>query len=360
MKKYRVGIIGLGRMSSTLDEEDHPYHPRAIAACCQAMDQLELVAGADLLEAKREAFRHRWGVNALYEDYREMVQREKLDLVAVCTTASGLQKPARQAPDSAFRGDSHADLAIDLAEAGVPMLYVEKAMASSTEKADAVKEACNRHGTLFNSGVSRRFTRTYEQVRDAIERGEIGEPKAGVHYGSSSLMHGHIHSIDTLCYLLGDPLIEAVRGELRPRDLTIEENHIPFDPNAVYQVEFAGGVEATTVPAAPWEFEILGTEGSIRSLNNGGGILLRKKRGRRGSRDNWEEAPIDFTESTSPFVICLEDLVDAYEKGRPTRGCVDIAHRVTEACIAVAESHRLGGKWIDLPMNNRGLYVFHV
>ena len=60
-------------------------------------------------------------------------------------------------------------------------------------------------------------------------------------------------------------------------------------------------------------------------------------------------------------LTCLEDLVDSYEKGRaPRGGPIEVAHNLTEACLAVAESHRQDGAWVDLPMVNRGLYVFHV
>ena len=56
----------------------------------------------------------------------------------------------------------------------------------------------------------------------------------------------------------------------------------------------------------------------------------------------------------------LEDLVSAYESGRPSLGNIDITHHITEACLAVAESHRRGGEWVSLPIANRDLYVFHV
>jgi hypothetical protein len=39
---------------------------------------------------------------------------------------------------------------------------------------------------------------------------------------------------------------------------------------------------------------------------------------------------------------------------------VDVTHQTTEACLAVAESHTKGGAWVELPMENRELYVFHV
>ena len=39
MTTYRVGIIGLGRMGSTIDDEQHAIKPYSIAACCAEMDQ---------------------------------------------------------------------------------------------------------------------------------------------------------------------------------------------------------------------------------------------------------------------------------------------------------------------------------
>ncbi|HAA76715.1 TPA: hypothetical protein DCE37_16515 [Candidatus Latescibacteria bacterium] len=360
MKTYRVGIVGLGRMGSTIDDEGHAIKPYAIAGCCQEMDQLELVAGADLQEDKRAAFTERWGIGAVYEHYLEMVEKEHLDLVAICTTASGLFKPANEAPDASFRGDSHADLAVSLSNAGVPMLYVEKAVASSMVRMDEVRDTVKANGTVFNSGVLRRFNEHYQAVKAAIDDGIIGEPKAVTHFAASSLMHGHIHSIDTVSYLVGDPKIKSVRGELQPLDTVIENDHIASDPRATYQLMFENGIYAVSIPMGQWEFEVLGTEGSIRSQNNGQAVLLRKPGEPIGKRFAWETAPFEEVAARSHAITCLEDIVDAYEKGHPTLGHVDVTHHVTEACIAVAESHRAGGGWLDLPLSNRDLYIFHI
>jgi predicted dehydrogenase len=303
---------------------------------------VELVAGADILPEKRDAFREKWGVTALYADYLEMIERERPDLVAVCT-----------------RGDLHGEMGVRVAEAGVPMLYLEKAMACSMQEADAVLEACRRHGTKFNTGVLRRFNPSYQAVRESIAAGEIGEPKVAVHFAASNLLHGHSHSIDTASYLLGDPKIQAVRGELVPRDTRIEGNRLDFDPDCTYQLVFADGAEAWSVPASPWEFEVIGTEGTIRSLNNGVGTTLRKSLRPGDRRASWEEVPVPPVERKSAVVGLLEDLVEAHEIGRPPLANAEVTHHVTEACMAVAESHRQGGGWVELPIENRELYVFH-
>ena len=356
MTTYRVGVVGLGRMGSTIDDEGHSSLPYSIAASARAGNRLELAAGCDLRAERRSDFTERWGVAAVYEDFREMVEQEKPDLVAVCTTATGLQKPGRESPDPSFRGDSHADLAVALADLAVPMLYVEKAMACSMRRADDIRDAVKRNGTLFNTGVLRRFDNRYDVVRDAVLGGRIGEPEVVVHYAPSSLLHGHIHSIDTISWLIGDPAITHVRGELEPPHYVIEDGHVPFDPPATYQLRFAGGVQAWSVPAGPWEFEVLGSEGAVRSLGNGAGAGLRLSANGRC----WVEAELPAVEPRSTVVDCLEDLLDAHEEGRPTRGHIDVTHHITEACLAVAESHRRGGSWVELPGVDRDLYVFHV
>lgn len=358
MEKHTVAIIGLGRMGSTIDDEGHGDVPYSVAAATRASERLELVAGADLLPDKRAAFQSRWGA-VVYEDFRAMIHREKPDLVAICTAAC-LPKPAREAPDAHFRGDSHADLAVAVADMGVPMMYLEKAMASSMERADEIRAAVQRNNALFNTGVLRRFDNRYEAVKDAVAAGQVGEVRAVIHYASSSLMHGHIHSIDTVSYLIGDPAIAAVRGELLPPGLQVEGNHIPADPLATYQLRFANGVEAWSIPAAPWEFEVIGAEGAIRSCNNGADVLLRRPGVPQGRRVSWEEAPVEPVTPRSTTQCCLEDLVAARESGQPTRGHIDVTHHITEATIAVAESHRRGGAWVELPLPSRDLYIFHV
>jgi predicted dehydrogenase len=340
-KIYRVAIIGLGRMGSTIDDERPTGSPAvSIAAACHASQRLEVVAGADIDPAKRDAFQARWGVAALYDDYLEMIRQEQPDLVAICT-----------------KGVLHAEMTVAVAEANVPMIFCEKAIACSMQEADAVLAAVGSRNTPFNTGVLRRFNRSYHITRRMIADGEIGEPRAAVHYAASNLLHGHIHSLDTLSFLLGDPKIVSIWGELLPRDVVIENNRLDKDPNAIYQVLFANGVEATTAPAGTWEFEVIGSLGSIRVRNNGDSLQLCTAKSKK--ERVFLDAPVPAMEAHSTTQFCLEDILDAYETGRPTLGNIQITHHITEACLAVAESHRLQRR-VTLPLEDRSLYVFHV
>jgi predicted dehydrogenase len=338
---YRVAVIGLGRMGSTIDDELAPGSPAySVPSAAKSSKCLEVVAGADIDPAKREAYQARWGISALYDDYRTMIRQEQPDLVAICT-----------------KGVLHAQMAVAVAEENVPMIFCEKAIACSMQEADAVLDAVGSRNIPFNTGVLRRFNRTYHKARELIASGAIGEVRAAVHYAPTNLLHGHIHSLDTLSFLLGDPKVVSVSGELFPRDLTIENSRLDKDPNGIFQAAFENGVEATSVPAGAWEFEILGTSGSVRVLNNGGGIRMRK--GTPEKRNFFVDVPVETPPTHSATQFCLEDLVGAYEEKRPTLGNVQICHHLTEVCFAIAESHRQGRR-VTLPLENNDLYIFHV
>jgi len=160
-------------------------------------------------------------------------------------------------------------------------------------------------------------------------------------------------------YLLGDPAAKSVWGELKPRDMKIENNRLDKDPSALYHIEFDGGVEAWTVSAGMWDFEIWGTGGCIRGMNNGIDWTMRKPYKLSEKRSIFREVEFPAYESRSATVSVLEDLIDAYEAGRPTLGNVEVTHRATELCLAVAESH-IQGKRVSLPLKNRELYIWHV
>src|SRR5262245_32824077 len=131
---YRVAVIGLGRMGSTIDDELAPGSPPySVTSAVRASERLQVVAGADIDPAKREAYRERWGVGALYDDYRTMIRQEQPDLVAICT-----------------KGVLHAEMAVGVAEENVPMIFCEKAIACSMQEADAVLEAVGSRNIPFN------------------------------------------------------------------------------------------------------------------------------------------------------------------------------------------------------------------
>lgn len=74
--KYRVGIIGCGSIAN--------YHIQG----WNGVDQVEVVALADPVAAAREEFGVRHGIAQRYEDFRQMLDAEALDIVSICTCTS--------------------------------------------------------------------------------------------------------------------------------------------------------------------------------------------------------------------------------------------------------------------------------
>ncbi len=316
MDQVRLAIVGLGRMGCTIDDEVRGYDaitlPYSIAASAAVCERVALVAGCDLLADKRAAFTARYGVAAVYEDYAAMIRAEAPDIVAICT-----------------RGPNHAELAVACAELKVKAIYCEKAIGESMAQIDAVKAAAEEHGTAFATGVLRRYDPRYEVVRQLIADGVLGTVQGAVHHGGTTLLHGHTHSLDTLLWLLGDPRIARIRGDLRHRP---EGGSVwSSDPGGWYQMQTDTGVLCHSVPCGNWEFEVAGSEGVVRIQNNGAQVSLRLKRA-VGTRFH-ELQPVEPPTVTprSATVVILDQLAAALLDGAPLREGIGIAHHAPKA-----------------------------
>ena len=130
---YRGAVVGCGRMGSTIDDEHigmpHYPWPWAHAPAMIEARGVDLIAAADVDPAKLDDFKRRWGVAALYTDYREMVAKEQPEVVCLTT-----------------RPEPRAEVTIGLAEAGVKAIYATKPMCRTLAEADAMIDACHKHG----------------------------------------------------------------------------------------------------------------------------------------------------------------------------------------------------------------------
>ena len=121
---YRAAVVGCGRMGSTIDDEHvgKPHYPWPWAHAPGIIEarNVELVAGVDVDPASGyPTLVERWDVKALYADLREMVAKERPDIVCVTT------RPAER-----------AQVVEALAESGVKAIYATKPMARTLAEAD--------------------------------------------------------------------------------------------------------------------------------------------------------------------------------------------------------------------------------
>lgn len=145
-KSLRVGIVGCGQIA----QEQHIPSLRKIK-------DVRIVAICDRNEDLARRVSERFHISNYYSDFSEMLDKEKMDMVDICT-----------APQT------HLALSVSAMEAGCHVL-VEKPMALSLKEADAMAEAakanrvelCVVHNELFEPVVMK--------ARSMVSEGAIGD-----------------------------------------------------------------------------------------------------------------------------------------------------------------------------------------
>ena len=344
-KTYRAAVIGLGRMGSTFDDEIRQggqfFMPYCHAPTYVASPHTELVAGADPHAEQGAIFAERWGLDSgqIYADHREMLEAERPDFVSLCTTAR-------------HRGA----ILQDAVNAGVKAIWAEKPFTLSLAEADAAVELCNRKGVAVAVNCSRRYNVFFTEARRMVEEGELGEILQITAYTQCNLSSNGSHAIDTMRYLVGGN-VKWVFGEMESDEKAAGDEDLMGNGYLAFDNGVRGFLRGTPTGAAPWEFDLIGTEGRVRSLAQGMDTqFYRWVPG--GLRDEGLPARAPFplpTKIPSMGLAIIEDLVHCIEKGAQPRCSGDDGRKALEIAIAMRESHRQGGRRVDLPLKNRSL-----
>jgi predicted dehydrogenase len=343
VERYRAAIIGLGRISSTIDEEVVGNHavmlPMSHMGCFREVPQVEVVAGADPYEEQRDDFSRRWGVTNVYADYREMLERERPDIVSVATSA----KP-------------RPGIVNDCARAGVKAILAEKPLAFSLAETDEMIDTCRENGTLLAVGCTRRWDAYWNGAKALIEAGEIGQVLQITAYGNAAISHNGSHLLDLVRYLAGGNVLWVV-GEAESDERAGSDE----DFKANGYLAFDNGVRAfiRTWPTggAEWNFEVVGETGRLRSIENGGElefwqIIPGDRAGGQVRRAFPRPQRIE-----SMGVRLVHDLIAGIETGKQPNCTGEDGRAALEIAIGLRESHRSGNCRVDLPLSDRSLSI---
>ncbi|WP_328666873.1 Gfo/Idh/MocA family oxidoreductase [Streptomyces sp. NBC_00322] len=173
---------------------------------------LAAIGGRDAAAVRAAADRHGWA--AAETDWRDLVTRDDVQLVDICTP-----------------GDSHAEIAVAALEAGKHVLC-EKPLANSVAEAEAMvaaAEAARERGQLAMVGFNYRRVPAIAYARRLIADGRLGalrhvrftylqdwlvDPEFPLtwrlrreHAGSGALGDLGAHIVDLAQYLAGEPLV---------------------------------------------------------------------------------------------------------------------------------------------------------
>ena len=147
-KKVKFGIIGTGWIAE------------AHIAALKEMEDVEVVALADIVPGKAEAFAKKYGIEGArcYLSDEELIANEKdLDGVSICTYNC-----------------QHAPCAIHALNAGLNVL-LEKPFTVTLDEAIEVMKAEKASGKILTIGFQPRMSANMQMIKKIVESGELGK-----------------------------------------------------------------------------------------------------------------------------------------------------------------------------------------
>ena len=199
MKPLRVGVIGANLQGS--------WGAAAHLPALAALEGLEATAVATSHQASADATAAHFGVPHAFDDPRRLVEHPDVDAVAVCV-----------------RVPAHRELVMLALDAGKPV-YCEWPLGRDTAEAEALHAAAKARGVAHMVGLQSRHSPTFLHARNLIAEGAIGtvrsaalthsvdwisQPFPSLAYLQDRASGAHFlsipggHSIDALCWLLGE------------------------------------------------------------------------------------------------------------------------------------------------------------
>jgi predicted dehydrogenase len=336
MRKHRVAVIGLGMAVTP--------HAKSLL---DLRDRVEIVAAFSPTQARREAFAQRFDF-PLVDSLERLVDDPTIDAVLILTPPN-----------------THLDLVKRVAAAGKHIL-LEKPLEISTQRAEALVEACRSAQVRLAVMLQHRFRPAGMKLRQMIAQGEIGdivscstsirlwrpqtyydEPGRGTlaRDGGGVLLTQGIHTLDLMLSLAG-PVAE-VRGYA----VTSPVHRMETEDLACAAVRFSNGalgvIDATTsaYPGFPERIELMGEKAS--AVIAGTELKVFHHDGRRTelaadqSSGGTGADPMAFPHDYHLAVIT--DFIDAIESGRePTvSGRVALrVHRLIDALLEAGKTAR--------------------
>ena len=139
----KVGLIGIGGMGNVHFN------------CYKKMAGIEVAVADIRVDMAKEKVA---GYAPVYESYEEMIKAEKPDFVDICTPSY-----------------MHTDMAVKAMELGCHVLC-EKPMSISSDEAQRMIDAKEKHGKLLMTAHVVRFMAPYVYLKSVIDSGELGKP----------------------------------------------------------------------------------------------------------------------------------------------------------------------------------------
>jgi UDP-N-acetyl-2-amino-2-deoxyglucuronate dehydrogenase len=267
MGNYRTGIIACGTIARVHARgwQHVPGQPTTIGAL------------ADTHPDARREFGDFFGVpeGSRYPDFREMLDKERLDFVDVCSWH-------RQ----------HAEMTIAAAARAPRAIICQKPMAVSLGEADDMLTACERNGVKLAIAFQRPHHATWLEARNLIREGAIGKVIQVQLDDGGNILNTNSHNIRLALFLMGEPRVEWVSGAVE-RTTERMERGLPAEDNCL---GLAGCENGATILIMGNLLRTSRTD-QIRRLGQGARVI-----GTDGTMELWtRRPPADQIPSDAPM-----------------------------------------------------------
>lgn len=333
-------------MGSLLEDDPLRGKPASHAGAFAAHPKTTIAAGCDINPENLEKFGERWGTRRLYSCYREMIGRERPDIVSVATWT-----------------ESHAEIVIHAAESGVRGIYCEKPIALATPEAKEMIRACEENGAALVIGHERRWDPRFRVIRDMLSAGRLGALRSITGYtlslappklsrekhGGGPMFHDGTHLVDLFRFFAGEA--GCVIGiEDRPHGESWVEN------TALGLVVFESGAKGLILGGGErdyFHFEIDIHTDTARVIlgNHTHRLYMTKPSGRFTGFKELERVPFpDTGPAVNPFVGGVSDLIERMETGKTPISSGYDGYKALEMIEALYESAGNGRSPVPLPL----------
>ncbi len=187
MTSYRTGIIACGIIARV-----HARGWQGVQGCPTRIGAIA-DTNPDALREFGDFFGV--GVEHRYADYREMLDREGLDFVDVCSWHQ-----------------QHAEMVIAAAARRPKAIICQKPMAVDLGEADAMLTACERNGVKLLIAYQRPHHATWLKARDLIRQGVVGRVTQIQLEEGGNLLNTNSHNIRLALFLMDEPQVEWALG----------------------------------------------------------------------------------------------------------------------------------------------------
>jgi predicted dehydrogenase len=334
MAQYRAGIVGPGFIGAADQVSGDALGQRVgdldgtHLVALSRHPQIAVVAGSSRDRGRRERFAQRSGART-YEDWRAMLEQERLDLVSVATYTP-----------------SHEEITLACAAAGVRAIYCEKPVAPTLAAGERMLRACEEAGALLVFNHQRRFNPNYRRLRELVAGRGLGElTSVNAQWGSGRLGNVGTHVFDAVCMVTGRRT-EAVSGALDLAGKPDCRGAAFRDPGGCGLVRLEGGlmavVDAPDYSRAPYSIAFNGSEG--RALAGGREVQIEYWDGRR---EHWPSV----VEETSSMDRAVGEIAAWLETGGAFAYPAAESLHVLEIVVGFHASHARRAAWVALPLS---------